>query len=652
MSELRTRLERLGERVAAPPDAFERLERVRRRREHNRRISAGVVALLIAVAGSIAAFSAFRGSDGTTVGGDQDGFFALWPEQTATGLAVAQERVDSGDAGFVWRSDPIEIARRFALEMLQWPAVDVEPAMGTDLEADASISIDLSVPAGSSCDQLVADATCPTSTTTLTMERLGRPDGVWSITAVASQDLALELPPGEEVPSGAHLVVPTALPDGTKVSMGVAFLTACDATGTDDNVEVSGGLLTFTVPDAPDGCIGYLYAITPQTGVGAVAIGSFLLTDAQDVPGIGYLVDRLAAVPVRFASNGSPEVAGEARIECGASTPLVETPLVSTRPDGVHVELENPTGETLSFSIVESGTSSSEASASTLEPGVTRLVLTIPPGPVEFSCSSPPPGPAGVDGIETFEVVDPAGRFVPTELECASGEAYGSAPAYPADATGVEGDPVLVVEDHVSGLGFDDVVERAGYPESSEPVVTIVRDGLVVGRVTLFDDGQGGWLVSSVEGCGGTQFGWSQEPNRVSGPSGETGSAWDVLCAAVRRGGADNVQSGAALEIEGRDLDFDTPCLIAPAGEPITISFSNVDAGVPRNLSIYELTPFLRECLVTGTAPSRPPEEEVFVGEIITGVDEIVYELGRMAPGEYYFQDDVHPSSNGVLVVE
>ena len=34
------------------------------------------------------------------------------------------------------------------------------------------------------------------------------------------------------------------------------------------------------------------------------------------------------------------------------------------------------------------------------------------------------------------------------------------------------------------------------------------------------------------------------------------------------------------------------------------------------------------------------------------GVGEIVYRLGPLEPGEYYFQDDVHPSANGVLVVE
>ena len=47
MSDLRKQLERLGERAKVASDAFERLERARRRRERHRRITAGMVALLV-----------------------------------------------------------------------------------------------------------------------------------------------------------------------------------------------------------------------------------------------------------------------------------------------------------------------------------------------------------------------------------------------------------------------------------------------------------------------------------------------------------------------------------------------------------------------------------------------------------------------------
>jgi hypothetical protein len=251
-----------------------------------------------------------------------------------------------------------------------------------------------------------------------------------------------------------------------------------------------------------------------------------------------------------------------------------------------------------------------------------------------------------------LDVVDPNGLYVPAELECASGEAYGSGGDYIEGATGFAGDPVQVARDHVSGLEFDDLIQQAGYPESQLPVIRIVRDGAVVGKVTLRGDGSGGWLDDTVEGCSGAQFGWSVEPTGVSGPMGPTSTAWDALCDSARAGEGNNIHNGRDLHVDGRDLGFDTGCLIAPAGDPLTILFSNLDAGVHMNISIYELTPYLRECLVTGTSPSGKVEHRIFSGEIILGVDEIVYEVGPLEPGAYYFQDDVHPSANGVLVVE
>jgi hypothetical protein len=45
-------------------------------------------------------------------------------------------------------------------------------------------------------------------------------------------------------------------------------------------------------------------------------------------------------------------------------------------------------------------------------------------------------------------------------------------------------------------------------------------------------------------------------------------------------------------------------------------------------------------------------DHALFRGELVEGVDEIAYDVGPLEPGEYYFQDDVPPNSNGVLVVE
>jgi hypothetical protein len=182
----------------------------------------------------------------------------------------------------------------------------------------------------------------------------------------------------------------------------------------------------------------------------------------------------------------------------------------------------------------------------------------------------------------------------------------------------------------------------------------VVRNGDVVASATFLSDGQGGWLIETLDVCVNVLIGWSNEVTGVSGPMGQSSNAWDALCTSARAGGGNNLHNGDDLHVTGQDVAFDTRCLIAPAGKPLKVLFSNLDGGVPRNLSVYPLTPYLRECIVTGTSPGSAGDlgHPLFAGDLITGVDEIVYELGRFEPGEYYFQDDVHPFANGVLVVE
>lgn len=349
-------------------------------------------------------------------------------------------------------------------------------------------------------------------------------------------------------------------------------------------------------------------------------------------------------------SGGSNETPVDvARFTCDASGSITPShSVVAAQPDGVHLAIDN-TGDTpVSFSIGGLGGDGAE-------PGEHKeAVWQIPPGAATVSCSNTTDGPSGFASSATFEVVDPNGLYVPAELECASGEGYGSISEYADGTNGFAGDPVQVAREHVSGLEFDDRIERAGYPESRLPVIRVVRDGAIVGKVTLRDDGSGGWLADSVQGCSGTQFGWSVEPTGVSGSTAKPMNAWDALCVTARAGDESNVHNGADLRVDGRDAHFDTRCLIAPAGRPVTILFSNLDGGVPRNISIYPLTPYLRECIVTGTSPGEPDAlgRALFSGELITGIDGVVYELGRFESGEYYFQDDEHPEANGVLVVE
>jgi plastocyanin len=95
---------------------------------------------------------------------------------------------------------------------------------------------------------------------------------------------------------------------------------------------------------------------------------------------------------------------------------------------------------------------------------------------------------------------------------------------------------------------------------------------------------------------------------------------------------------GTELSITAQNLQFDTDCLAAPAGEALSIEFDNQDAGVPHNLGIY-------------TDPSAT--EELFKGDTVTGVDSTTYQIDAIdQEGTLHFQCDFHPTTmTGTFVV-
>lgn len=680
MSDPRTILERTARRIDPRSDAFERLERRRERKARNRRVTAGVVALLVAIGGSYAAFSAFRGGDDEqTIGGVEadKGFHALWPEATIAEAQAVQEAVEAGDPDLGFRLSADATAATFVRDVLLLEQFTIDGMTTINEPVDhrtGPVVVEIATPPPPCPTPTQLADICGPSTFAVTLDRLIGPEGVWSVTAVESSELSLaDYLRAEVVPGQTSFELPTSLPDGTLVSAGFATTGSCQAAG-ETEVEVLDGRVRFQLQDGLTGCDGYLYLMHPPTGEGQVPVGQIMFIHGEPKPALGYHVQAMAAVPVRFVESGSGGTSGEvpdvALVECLGAEIYVATPVVRVQPDGFHITVVNVGDEEVSFSVMQDlgatsegdgdvAVSSGQGGGTGAPPGETTSVWTFPPGTYSLSCSPPiEPGQAGVAGIGALEVVDPDRHYVPAELECATGEAYGSGGDYAEGTTGFAGDPVQVARDHVSGLEFDDIVERAGYRESELPVIRIVRDGAVVGKVTLRDDGSGGWLDDTIEGCGGTQFGWSEEPTGVSGPIGEDlGSVFLVMCGPARAAGGNNIHHGSDLHVDGQDLDFDTNCLIAPAGEPLTILFSNLDEGVMRNISIYTMTPCLAERLVseqTDSCGAVDNDIPIYTagGESITGVGEIVYELGPLQPGFYYFQDDFHPAANGVLIVE
>jgi plastocyanin len=87
--------------------------------------------------------------------------------------------------------------------------------------------------------------------------------------------------------------------------------------------------------------------------------------------------------------------------------------------------------------------------------------------------------------------------------------------------------------------------------------------------------------------------------------------------------------------IAAQGLAFDTDELRFPPESEVGLRFLNQDTGIPHNVAIYQ------------SAGGEP----IFQGEVITGPAETDYTFTTPAPGEYYFQCDVHPNMNGSVAV-
>lgn len=90
------------------------------------------------------------------------------------------------------------------------------------------------------------------------------------------------------------------------------------------------------------------------------------------------------------------------------------------------------------------------------------------------------------------------------------------------------------------------------------------------------------------------------------------------------------------IDVGAADLVFDTDKLELAASGTV-INFANEDSQ-PHNIAIYPSKDELNAAL--------------FKGSIINAGGSVVYEVGELEPGEYFFQCDVHPTMTGEAVVE
>jgi hypothetical protein len=196
------------------------------------------------------------------------------------------------------------------------------------------------------------------------------------------------------------------------------------------------------------------------------------------------------------AEQDAAELPATAVIVCGSDGAAVETPEAAASRDGVHVEVRNETGAERVVHVQSAGSVQGEGFAA----GIHTRVWPLPPGSATVTCDETAGDPDLQDGA-AFEVVDPEGLWVSTELDCE--EVSTAMPDYEAGTPGIPGEPTDVVRaENVADLEKSDIVEQAGYPDAEDaPVVRVVRDGRVVATVTLMATEDGGWLVATATTC-------------------------------------------------------------------------------------------------------------------------------------------------------
>ena len=93
--------------------------------------------------------------------------------------------------------------------------------------------------------------------------------------------------------------------------------------------------------------------------------------------------------------------------------------------------------------------------------------------------------------------------------------------------------------------------------------------------------------------------------------------------------------NGTKLSITAFDSKFDKKCLAAPASQAFTIDFTNLDRGIPHNVSIYQ---------------DQTAGKMFFKGELIDGPGKITYSAQGLPAGTYFFRCDPHPDMNGTFI--
>jgi len=242
-----------------------------------------------------------------------------------------------------------------------------------------------------------------------------------------------------------------------------------------------------------------LTVLSVVIAVGVTAASVFVLASLGRHPhGLGATTSAGPTVSLPPSPEASPAPA--ARFTCDGSSTMPGAITVAAQRDGVHVVVDNTSGEGMGFEYPLGGTNAPPGTHELKGPaGGTGFPLA--PGDYAVKClPNSASDPDTIPGA-TLHVVDPDGVWVPDELQCRSGQEFG----YNADFGPGGGESLdEAVHDLLDGYAMQgDVIVQVGYPESASPEFALTRDArrIVIAKPTRLSNDR--WLPSEGTGCSG-----------------------------------------------------------------------------------------------------------------------------------------------------
>lgn len=194
------------------------------------------------------------------------------------------------------------------------------------------------------------------------------------------------------------------------------------------------------------------------------------------------------------------DTADAVRIICDGDGVHALTPRVESRPDGVHLAIDNRLEGNADLSVSHSG----GGMGWSVPPGQSKRVANVPPGKIKIDCYSRSWGKDKLFAMEigTVEVLAGDSGYKSTKLDCPREKSKKIKPYTKEEMQEQKGDPVEIFRrSNSDSLREGDVVEIAGNTQSrDERTVRVVRDGKVVATAHYLKFSTG-WMEATDENC-------------------------------------------------------------------------------------------------------------------------------------------------------